>query len=100
MNQSRFKFGDCVIDKGTKKKFYVFAIASSGSGFYSYRDEYYKSLFIRESDLELYQEPQRKKLYAFRDKEDGEIRFYEEEITRYKSGPRVPEYDIEYPESK
>lgn len=58
MNQPKFNFGDKVVIKKTGKVFEVFAIAKSGNS-YSYRDEYYKSMFEHEEDIEKYAAPER-----------------------------------------
>lgn len=99
MNHPKFKFGDKVVIKKTGKSFEVFAIAKSDESF-SYRDEFYKSFFEREDDLELYREPQKKKLYAYK-KEFGQVQFSTFEgpwIGHFSEAfYRAPEYDIEYP---
>lgn len=102
MNQPKFKHGDIVVDRNTMAKFEVFAIAYSKDVGHSYRDEYYKSLFIQESELISYQEPKAKKLYAYR--EDGkncQIFFFStEDANRDRYCARAPEFDIIYPEAK
>lgn len=112
MNQPKFKFGDEVAKNGfnfTVMKISFIPLNSDGTGEFKYNDSYW------ESGLELYQEPQKKKLYAYRIP-NGEIKLFEKDadvklmLVHYPSGDikfvavkeleRAPEYDIEYPESK
>lgn len=102
MNQPKFKFGDKVaIANG-----YAFGIGKiiqcekTGEYKYSYHQE---GNLYPESDLELCQEPQKKKLYAFRKCAwPGNITFFDFDGSKdpFPNGfNRTPEYDIEYPEA-
>lgn len=110
MNQPKFKFGDraeyvspCrtmgTVFHINKIEFHV--NNSDGSGEYKYNGAYW------ESEISLYQEPQKKKLYAWashdgvifhvKNKDAGKEVFHRIGIDA-QSFTRSPEDDIEYPE--
>jgi hypothetical protein len=105
MNQPKFKFGDKVQTKyGRVFEIELIRRNQFDKGLFAYVDERAGGISYDESELKLYQEPQKKKLYAYEGSRfyDGEknyiyINFSTEE---YIKGPRrCPEYDIEYPEA-
>jgi hypothetical protein len=102
MNQPKFKFGDKVFSK-EMLPFTVFTIMKDSSCDYVYYSEDRSLLGYMEYDLELFKEPEKKKLYAFINSQK-EIGFKarkswkEFEVDLY--WVRAPEYDIEYPEAK
>jgi hypothetical protein len=96
MNQPKFKFGDKVI--GKENQFTVKGIAECEDGyFYSGVGEHGWRGCGYEHNLELYQEPQKKKLYAYRVSVVGEIKLYDhEKLGRFEDLKRAPDYDIDY----
>lgn len=107
MNQPKFKIGDMV--KCGPEIFQVHWINLGFKG-YEYMTEIKEMDFgerqfnvFPEEKVELYQEPKKKKLYAYimAENKDCPIEFYHEEMMPgYGIGlkkRRVPEYDIEYP---
>lgn len=101
MNQPKFKFGDKVLHEG--KWFEVGAISyNKKAGDYFYNSEAQIYSWMKESDLELYQEPQKKKRFAYI-ATNGEIKdFTSEQDKSFNDDEgrlwrRAPEYDIEYP---
>jgi hypothetical protein len=98
MNQPKFKFGDKLKSTRTQQIFTVDHIKEFGDGFYYWEGGDYG--FTREENLGIYQEPKKKKLYAWSCPAIDEIVF-----TREDKKPamlnleylRLPEYDIEYP---
>lgn len=94
MNQPKFKFGETVFSKFASQ-FSVTGIqyrANSNPAQYYYHS--YPQGWIAESELELYQEPKKKKLYAYRQEDKWPIIF---DIEEHGLMERLPEYDIEYP---
>lgn len=101
MDQPKFKFGDIVKDKLNGREFHVSKIELTRNGFFYAGKDQNKLTVIGcgqyEDHLELYQEPKKKKLYAY--KYGEEVRF-----TISDGNPasqwweRAPEHDIEYPE--
>lgn len=115
--QPRFKFGDKVISTATGKTYEVFLIRKNNcSDSYVYYPESYSDKWSGgddEESLELLQEPQKKKLYAYRMKPTGEIKFFDSEqegvyglgseglrIDISKFTFRAESLDIEFPEAK
>lgn len=101
MNQPKFNYGNEVMVKDSASRFNIFAIGyDAGTGYY-YRDEYHNSHFYKESELELYKEPQKKKLYAYRLRGQTEFKFdLLNDDYLHPQWSRAPEYDIEYLEPK
>lgn len=104
MSQPRFKFTDFLTVKGGTRS------ARNPLGIYV-RDGEFNYYFheteasYKEDELEIFQEPKKKKLYAYRlAGRFNEIKTYVEELDQdiaeanYLS--RMPDYDIEYPEAK
>ena len=112
MQQPKFKFGDIVQgvgDRGEKVIFEITDIKKYPDNF-AYSNSSIDGYFD-EKDIELYQEAQKKKLYAywvelkvFHDHDFGIqlIGFHpnEEYCKHSPHMRRAPEYDIEYPESE
>lgn len=99
MNQPKFKFGDRVkrID-GKYGDFIVRSINWEDRTNAYYYAGYGLTLSEIEKELELYQKPQKKKLYAIQNIGTGLIEFTLNECpVNYR---HVSEYDIEYPEGK
>lgn len=110
MNQPKFKIDDTVYYPGRKDRegmrFTVTKIEIIGCGEYVYLDHRESPVHI--SHLELYQEPQNKKLYAWashdgvifhvKNKDAGREVFHRIGIDA-QSFTRSPEDDIEYPEA-
>lgn len=96
MDQPKFKFGDMV--NTPAKKGDTFSNIRIEDGEYHYL--FYPFGWVEESRLELYQEPKKKKLYAYKfymQTEDAtRLDFYLNEFSP-KFGRRAPEYDLEYP---
>lgn len=99
MKQPKFKFGDKCQPTDNDPPFIVDQITyvvtnQDGTGEYKYNARFW------ESETILYQEPQKKKLYAYR--KLIEIAFFETETIpeSYSWWKRAPEYDIEYSEKK
>ncbi len=92
MIQPKFNFGDKVFSPSKKwGPFVVTGMYLSDSGeWYAGDTEDYE----KESALEFYKEPQKKKLYAYR--YEGEVKFLVDD-SRSMLAYRAPEYDIEYP---
>lgn len=100
--QPKFNFGDRVKSLCTHKPFTIDKIEQRDSGEYAYFGKDYTNPHgCLEYVLELYQEPQKKKLYAyeFRDGEGVTVKFYKQKLDERVYSP-CPEYDIEYPEGK
>jgi hypothetical protein len=103
MNQPKFKFGDKVEHKENKDTFIVNAVIWHENKRFMYLvvpdSVIYQCHYdggYWEDDLELYQEPKEKKLFAYTD--DGEIRFFDKEYSALAIEiNRSPEYDITYP---
>lgn len=99
MNQPKFKIGDRVCPVSYHNPFIVESIYTNKKGS-SYSGE--NALCVLEESLELYQEPQKKKLYAYRN-EFGLIQWSESDFPKVKDRAndeildRKPEYDLEYP---
>lgn len=103
MNQPKFKFGDKVRTIGSPDDFFFrvdgIKIETGGLREFMYAES--NSDFYRESKLELYQEPKKKKLYAFMDTMDTSqhVMFLAKEPEKRPAQmKRAPEYDIEYPD--
>jgi hypothetical protein len=101
MEQPKFKFGDTLVFKITKKKFTVKAISQDFGMFLYGEDSRNGREMYMEDFCELYQEPQKKKLYAYQwdtfrtgKNTSRMIAFFECESL---IAERRPEYDIEYP---
>lgn len=104
MKQPKFKFGDRVKDKSHGQIFEVEAVIFHERKRFMYlvkpdsviMDCHFDGGYW-EDDLELYQEPQAKKLYAyiFKTEVGNQIGFFEQE--NESQFGRRPEYDIEYP---
>lgn len=105
MNQPKFKFGDHV-KTPDGKRFIVCDIRRDAECDYIYNGDRSSGPHYAEFDLELYQEPQKKKKYAVVDSADGMIIEFtsEEAASKYcrdhQAYKLAPEYDIEYPEAK
>ena len=93
MKQPLFKFGDKVTIIRTDNQILINRIDARG-GRYLYQDAYL------ENELELYQEPKKKKLYAYGTETHFKIEFYDRKLDRVNGLVRKSEYDIEYPEDK
>lgn len=103
MNQPKFKFGDKVKVKDTDKTFIIdhMRLVFNDMGVqYWGKGGSFSSQVYTEDQLELYQEPKKRKIYAFEDKY-GWVEFRSSETIprNYKGWKRIPEYDIEYPEA-
>lgn len=106
MKLPKFNFGQMVTAKGEVKPWPIKGAyqPDNGSEYVYVRGDAYEA--YRESDLEIYQEPQRKKLYAYSVDEGllgktSEVRLFKKELSEnWKAFVREPEYDIEYPEAK
>lgn len=117
MNQPKF-FGLTVRDVKTGYIFLASHMKQDSGGEWYRHDE--DERWVHGSHLELYQEPQKKKLYAYKDNV-GEVKFSAKELDAFRVfsssgnfGPliggalttnchvydRAPEYDIEYPSSE
>lgn len=101
MNQPRFKFGDKVKHKLADAQ--PFVVSKCSYSIWSnkfYIGEYEKEVQYYEEDCELYQEPQKKKLYAYRIRGTSEIvmssMMDREECCELLI--RTKGLDIEYPE--
>lgn len=99
MKQPKFKFGECVkyIGKSATKWSVRLVYWCDKVGEYVY--ENHQGTMTPESCLELYQEPQKKKLYAYHEgfNPRGQIHFFPYEKLEGNFLVRAPEYDIEYP---
>ncbi len=98
MNQPKFKFGDRVFETELYSKLFIInAIHFNGRYYYGDSTNHHG---IPEEDLELYQEPKKKKLFAMMS--GIAIMFYSEIPKNGCVGlfERAPEYDIIYPEDK
>lgn len=100
MKQPKFKFIDLLKPKAQDEKgrYPVVIYIRGGEYFYSFDET---EIGLREEAIELYQEPQKKKLYAY--EKDALVVFAKTEKSvnpilflgaKFK---RSPEYDIEYP---
>jgi hypothetical protein len=94
VKQPKFKFGDRVKNPVSGKEFIVKTIHCGKSG-YSYSGEAFGE-YRHEDALDLYQEPQGKKLYAykFRDNLGVKVEFYMDKLDPKIYGEPI---DIEYP---
>lgn len=97
MNQPKFKFGDKVLWKECDHVFTVRKISQGLDGHFHYSEREF-SCGVIEGLLELYQEPQKKKLYAIQHINKGTIEFCENAGVN-NQWMRRPEYDIGYPEA-
>jgi hypothetical protein len=95
MKQPLYKFGDRLTDTRDELVITVHEIILMGNT-YIYADG---ARTIPEKCAELYQEPQKKKLYAFRFIKDSEKEIIFSQLTELqnKHMERAYEYDIEYP---
>jgi hypothetical protein len=105
MKQPRFKFGDKVKSKCTGDFFTIDKIQKLNDGiFVYYGKDYVHQHGCCEDVLELYQEPKKKKLYAYtttRPEDSAEVRFFNSELpSRWTNFLPLPEYDLEYGEDK
>ncbi len=96
MNQPKFKFGDRVRSLENGKIYTVRRVEDIASpGHYYYTDETRQG--DREHKLELYQEPQKKKLFAYRGKGRTDFLFDLVDDDYLHGGHnRAPDYDITY----
>lgn len=94
MRQPKFKFGDKVIDTREEKTFVVKNITQALDTFI-YSDGINSA---PEKCAELYQEPQKKKLYAYKStiSINGRIEFYEFDGLSLDLFKRYPEYDMDF----
>jgi hypothetical protein len=105
MNQPKFNVGDVLYSKAWKCKFVVDQIRISASGiYYSEETSDYVTDYVTEEQCELCREPQKKKLYAYRQTGKlAEIKMFAfglpEDIELVNHLERWPDYDIEYPEA-
>jgi hypothetical protein len=100
--QPRFKFGDKLIvkDKEGAHPFTVKAIHQDYGIFFYGEDGFNGRAMWDERVVNLYQEPQKKKLYAWRFNKAPPIQIqFTEDPACYREEYRAPEYDIEYPEA-
>lgn len=98
MEQPKFKFGDKVYYWASESVFIVTKVRFSNGRYYYHPEEDYLDC-VEEDDLELYQPPKTKKLYAY--KNDCTVEFKTiDNMVMPKVWERAPEYDIEYPEVK
>ena len=95
MKQPKFKFGDKLVDKdGVLPSFIAGVIGCSKGEFYYYPES--GDFEIIEYNLELFEEPKVKKLYAYRESvSPNNIVF--NPINWFNRSDRAPEYDIEFP---
>lgn len=103
MNQPKFKFGDRLKRLCSPSKTFIVSSISIYDDSFVYSGEG-NSTGSLEYALELYQEPQKKKLYAY-DTPAGVIHHFKSEEAGEKfkrvncvDWNRTPEYDIEFPE--
>lgn len=108
MNQPKFKFGDKVVRRFCSHKdvYTIGALRRWSNGFTCAKESHVGSFeenYIgHEDDLQLYQEPKKKKLYAYKNCL-GNVQFHKEEAeeAKFHFSPlpyfRATEYDIEYP---
>lgn len=101
MNQPKFNFTDILTHKSWTAGRKPYAIYMRDNGYYYSFSE--TEIGYSEESLELYQEPQKKKLYAY-EWETGwgkEIRLFKREDIPGQAGLiRSQDDDIEYPEAK
>ena len=108
MNQPKFKFGDKVtpVKRNPEEGEIIFVIDKIWKSLdsYNYTNTHIDGYFSEE-DIALYQEPQKKKLYAyangcyeviFMQIEEDRVRDHQADVVY----SRTPDYDIEYPEEK
>lgn len=97
MNQPKFKFGDKVrTSKGNV--FIISDIRRDAESDYIYNEDRCSGPHFPESELELFKEPQEKKLYAYKLSSHGYlVQFYQFEEMARDPWVRAPEYDIYYP---
>ena len=98
MNQPKFKLGDRVIGAGFSGYVKINGIREVP---YKNKWEYtwaYQVIWAPEDSLDLYQEPQKKKLYAFVKYDSGWVGFRTDDTDRDEDMRRAPELDIEYPD--
>ena len=101
MNQPRFKFGDKVrVTDYVAEPCEIHSIKKEKDGFLYYISGKNFGLEYSESRLELYQEPQKKKLYAFWSEDEDGVEIVFRPVGTHSSMERCPEYDIEYPSSE
>lgn len=103
MNEPKYKFADFLRPKTSSIK------ARKPISIWSRSDKYYYAfceteIGYAEDELELFQEPQKKKLYAYMNK-CGEIRLHVDDVMKWIGDiddkfNREELYDIEYPEAK
>ena len=102
MNQPKYSFGQKLLfgDYDEKSLCFEVKFIQKTNAWFLYSED--GDNFYAESHVELYQEPQKKKLYAWKYDNDCEIIFClsGEDLGRSEFCRRVPEYDIEYPEEK
>lgn len=101
MNQPKFLFGEKVVQKNKRtNRQFVVAIIRLRDGIFQYGCDHEAAYLWFEEDLELYQEPQKKKLYAYKYEEAIVFSVTDAKwlsIGRAYEAHRAPEYDIEYP---
>jgi uncharacterized protein YodC (DUF2158 family) len=96
MNQPKFKFGDKVQFKNGGETFTVIRIEYSIlKNYFTYSDDRFGGW---DEELELYQEPKAKKLFAYKSEYSGGwVYFNESPDNKQSNWFRAPEYDLEYP---
>lgn len=106
MNQSKFKFGDKVRLRDRLRYDtdpWVITVISLVDDEPKYSDS--ESSLFKESEIELYQEPQKKKIFSAHNLETRELKFFSAkqaalEQTKFTNWFSDPDYDIEYPSSE
>jgi hypothetical protein len=103
MKHPKFKFGDKLVFKGSP--FIVKAIHYAHERFFYGEDGSDGRKMYEEGCVEIYQEPEKKKLYAYLWNKDisGEVMFNvnpELSGSMYEAWTRIPNFDIEFPEAK
>lgn len=100
MKQPKFKFGDKVMRTAWKKDFFIVRKARWIPNCYLYTDDC--GAEFEEFELELYQEPKKKKIFAYTYEystggKNREIKFLAHDEPTWGSWERTPEFDLEYP---
>ena len=101
MKQPKFSFGDKVKRKDSNHTFYIngiYRLVYIEKETYSYNSTWREAPHA-EDELEICNEPQKKILYAYGTETHFKIEFYDRKLDRVNGLIRIPEYDIEYPET-
>lgn len=97
MNKPKYNFGEKVSVTGISEPCDIKSIKLVDGGYAYWLAGVSHAGTYEENVIKPYQEPKKKKLYAWVDNQEGEARFFiNDDNHGWKDCRRMPEYDIEY----